>query len=286
MLKLNFKRTLGAVLLAATVLLSFAFTGCNKPEDKAPADFSVSVATEGSMPFSKLMLRVYGDAEKTDLVWAGETDKDGKVSFTAASSEGLFAFLENVPEDYEAEEFYTLAAGETSIVLKAVIKEGGLSDTVFERGSVIRDFTVNADGKEYKISELLKEKDAVVLNFWFLNCGPCRSEFPHMQSAYEKYSDKIELLALNPYDGTENEVKDFAADNGYTFPVAKCGEEFIGAFEITSYPTTVVIDRYGVICMVYTGAIPDAETFEKLFAHFTADDYTQKIIRNISDIEN
>jgi len=277
---------LGAVLLVLTVLLLLSFAGCDKkPVNAEPVEYSVTVMTEGGMPFGKLMLYVHGDKEKTDLVWAGETDKEGKATFTAPAAEYFLSF-KDAPEGYAAEEPYTVSAGDTNIALKAVIKDGGIDEAVFKRGSIIRDFAVTVDGKEYRISSLLEEKKAVVLNFWFLNCGPCRSEFPHMQAAYEKYSDKIELLALNPYDGTESEVADFAKDNALTFPMAKCGEEFAAAFELTAYPTTVVVDRYGMIAFVEKGAIPEAETFEKLFAYFTSDDYTQKIIRSLSDIEN
>ena len=41
-------------------------------------------------------------------------------------------------------------------------------------GDMIIDYTFTAvDGTEYNISELLQEKNAVVLNFWYLECDPC-----------------------------------------------------------------------------------------------------------------
>ncbi len=286
MFKNSFKRIIGTLLLVPMLLCSVFLTGCDDGYhgNGDPVEYKVSVKSEGGMPFEKIMLQVYEDPQMTELLWAGETDKEGKATFTAPATEYFLSF-KDAPEGYAAEEPYTVSEGDTNITLKAVIKEGGIDEVVFKRGSIIRDFAVTVDGEEYRISSLLEEKKAVVLNFWFLNCGPCRSEFPHMQAAYEKYSDKIELLALNPYDGTESEVADFAKANALTFPMAKCGEEFATAFELTAYPTTVVVDRYGMIAMIEKGAIPDSETFEKIFRYFSADDYTQKIIRNLSDID-
>ncbi len=291
MVKNNYFRMLGAFLLALSLLCSVFLAGCDNGPDHSgePVEYKISVRSEGGMPFEKLMLQVYEDAEMTELLWAGETDKEGSASFTAPENkDGYFADIKNMPDGYAVDSeggTVILLPGSTEIVLTADIKEG-VSDVVFKRGSIIRDFAVTVDGKEYRISKLLEEKKAVVLNFWFLNCGPCRSEFPHMQAAYEKYSDSIELLALNPYDGTDAEVATFAKENSFTFPMVKCGEEFATAFELTAYPTTMVIDRYGMIAMVEKGAIPDSETFEKIFKYFSADDYTQKIIRNLSDIDN
>ena len=87
---------------------------------------------------------------------------------------------------------------------KELLSEDELDGVTFKRGDVFADMSVTTpDGITYKISELLKEKKAVVINFWYLNCGPCKMEFPYMQEAYEKYKDDIEILAVNPYDGTD-----------------------------------------------------------------------------------
>ena len=41
-----------------------------------------------------------------------------------------------------------------------------------------------------------------MLNFWFTGCDPCKAEFPLMQSAYEAYSDKVEVITMNPTEIT------------------------------------------------------------------------------------
>ena len=59
-------------------------------------------------------------------------------------------------------------------------------------------------------------------------------------------------------------------------------EKYMG---VSAYPTTFVIDRYGIISYRHEGMITNVEDFNKLFEFFTADDYEQTVIRNISDIK-
>ena len=167
-----------------------------------------------------------------------------------------------------------------------LLSEDELEGVTFKRGDVFADMSVTTpDGTTYKISELLKEKKAVVLNFWYLNCGPCQMEFPYMQDAYENYQDDLEILAVNPYDGTDETVADFQKKYELTFPMAVIEEEWAQYMGLNAYPTTVVIDRYGIVSFVHTGMITDVEEFNKIFEFFTADTYEQTVIRNISEIE-
>jgi len=167
-----------------------------------------------------------------------------------------------------------------------LLSEEELEGVTFKRGDVFADMSVTTpDGTTYKISELLKEKKAVVLNFWYINCGPCQMEFPYMQDAYETYKDDLEILAVNPYDGTDETVADFQKKFELTFPMAVIDEEWAQHLELQAYPTTVVIDRYGIVSFKHTGMITEVEEFNKLFEFFTADDYEQTVIRKISDIE-
>ena len=167
-----------------------------------------------------------------------------------------------------------------------LLSEEELEGVTFERGDVFVDMTVTtSDGTTLKISEILKEKKAVVLNFWYINCGPCEMEFPYMQEAYDNYKEDIEIIALNPYDGTDETVAEYKKQHELTFPMAAVDEVWAQRMELTAYPTTVVIDREGIVSFVHTGMITETEEFNKLFEFFTAEDYEQTVIRNISDIE-
>ena len=145
------------------------------------------------------------------------------------------------------------------------------------------DFTVtDTENNTYKLSELLQQKKAVVLNFWFEQCGPCKAEFPFMQQAFAQYSDDIALLAVTPVDSAEA-VKKFRAEQGLTIPMASVDAIWERAFGLYAYPTTMVIDRFGNINMIHVGSVPDEKLFANLFAYYAAEDYTQQTGLSLGD---
>ncbi len=55
-----------------------------------------------------------------------------------------------------------------------------------EPGQAMPDFTVSlTDGTTAALSEILKEKELVVLNIFASWCGPCEKEFPEMEKVYQ-----------------------------------------------------------------------------------------------------
>ena len=167
-----------------------------------------------------------------------------------------------------------------------LLPEEEIEGKTFKLGDVFADMTVTAvDGTTYKLSEILKEKKAVVLNFWYTNCGPCQMEFPYMQEAYETYQDKLEILAVDTYGDRESEIADFQKRFELTFPMAALDSKWERCLRVGAYPTTVVIDRYGIVSFSHTGMITEVEEFNKLFEFFTSETYEQTVIKNISDIQ-
>lgn len=245
--------------------------------------YSVEVKTEGGKAFEKLEIHVFEDNTLTDLVAVGKTDENGKYTFEAEVSNKYVAVLKNMPAGYPIEEMYAFTDEAISLSLKASLISADEAETL-KLGAVAADMTVTVDGKNYTISELLKEKKAVVLNFWFEGCDPCRVEFPYMEEAYQQYSDKLEILAVNPYDGDDASVAAYKADMGLSFPMAKADVKYASVYNVMAYPTTVVIDRYGTIGFMHTGSVTDANSFVQLFEYFTSDNYVQSTVRNLEDI--
>lgn len=281
-MKTNLKKII-AVFAAA--MLSFALCGCGG--DGEYIDYTVKVKTVGGMPLEGVTVKVYEGKKLDKIVWIAQTDDEGKTSFSAEKSDKYVIVTEGMPEGYKAEKSYSVKGENTEIALKPeMVKSDELSDVTYNLGSVIRDFSVtDVNGSKYQISELLKDKKAVILNFWYLNCMPCKMEFPFLQKAYEQYSEDIEVLAINPLDGNDSTISDFAKESELTFPMIKEESEWESSMKLTAYPTTVVIDRYGSIAMMHRGSITEDGVFEKLFEYFAADDYKQGIFRNISDIK-
>ena len=151
-------------------------------------------------------------------------------------------------------------------------------------GSKMPELTVTtAQGETLLLSELLQQKKMVVLNFWYADCIWCIREFPVMEVSYQNYKQDVEIIALSPYD-SQQAIVSFQEKHSLSFPMASCGRDLVMAFGINSYPTSVVIDREGRICLIHSGAITQTQVFDKLFETFTADDYTPRVYHSINDL--
>ncbi len=283
----------GIVALIAALVLCLTMCGrqgANDPGSKetggADTAYTVTVKTDDGKPAPGVGIYVYEGTANGELVWYDKTADDGTMSFTAPASSSMVAVLDDLPTGYAAEEAYPITGENTEIILSpGVLSDEDMENIVYKLGDRMLDFTVtDTDGKEHTLSELLKTKKAVVLNFWFIGCGPCANEFPYLQSAYEKYSEDIEILAMNPMDRSESDIAAYKAEKKLTFPMVMADEKWAQMMNLAGYPTTVVIDRDGNICLIHKGAIEDAETFEQLFAHVTADTYESDKIGGIEDI--
>ena len=120
------------------------------------------------------------------------------------------------------------------------------------------DFTVqDADGALYKLSDFFGEP--IVLNFWASWCGPCKSEMPALDAAYQAYGDQIHFLMIDLVDGVSETVDtglSHIQSQGYTFPVYfDVSQEAAYAYNITSIPLTCFINTDGVIVSSHKGTI-------------------------------
>lgn len=280
--------SIGLMILAA-FLLAVSFAGCEnsgEESDISYTQYSVTVSSKGGMPLKGIGVFIYKDSALNDLAYAAETDINGKISFDADDSQSLYAVLKNVPDGYIADESYAIDKSNVITLESKPYEIDSLSDVNYASGSIMHDFSVvDYNGNEHKLSELLKTKKAVVLNFWFMGCGPCKTEFPYMQEAYAEYKNDIEIIALNPVDGTNAEIEAYASELGLTFPMLSCDKGWTTALGLTAFPTTVVIDRYGMISLIHLGSITDKETFTKIFDYYISDDYKQSNVK-LSNILN
>ena len=252
-----------------------------------PVEHSIYVKSSNGTPLEDIAVYVYTDSEQTELAWFNKTDADGKMTFTDVERDSYVAVLENVPTGYGVEDFYPLTGLETEIILSVgQMSEDDMQTLTYQLGDLMMDFSVTAtDGTVYTLFELLEEKQAVMLNFWYLDCQPCLMEFPFLQEAYAEYSDKVAVLAMNPIDLVED-IAAFQKENGYTFPMAAVDQSWVNIMKLAAFPTSVVIDRFGNITLMHTGSIDNAQTFKDVFEYFSAEEYEQKLIKDISEIES
>ena len=263
-------------------------------------DFQVTVKSAGGLALSGVNVYIYTDDTLDDIVNYGTTDAAGLAKISMKSAQGYVAVLSGLPEGYKTEACYPLTGLSTEItVTSAVIDSTDHSGKSYKLGDVMRDFSVvDSDGNTQKLSELLKTKDMVLINFWYTTCSWCVKEFPYMDAVYQQYKDKIEIVALNHSTlkgDTEEGIKNFknkfyedyvgdGRTGGLSFPMAKDYTGMGPAFNLQGYPTSVIVDRYGVVCMIEAGGIVSEAPFVAMFDHFTSENYEQKLFSSLEEL--
>ena len=249
--------------------------------------YTVEVKSVGGMALAGVTVMVYTDATLEDLVNFGTTDENGKAEIEMPAKEGYVAVISGLPAGYEVEPYYEFVGNGVSVyAVSRVISDTNIQGVSYKVGDVIRDFTVtDIDGKSHTLSEILAEKELVVLNFWYVTCSWCGEEFPYMNNAYNAYGDKVEILALDPYGtDSESDIATYKASMGLDFPMIKDYNALYAAFGVAAFPTSVFIDRYGVICLIEEGALLGDQPFTVAFDHFTGDDYEQGLYQNVDSL--
>lgn len=119
---------------------------------------------------------------------------------------------------------------------------------------------VSAGGEELSLSSLRGKP--VVLNFWASTCGPCKSEMPEFQTAFEEYGSQVQFVMLNVPDfngETRERALQLVEQSTYTFPVYfDVSAEAQVQYGVTSIPRTYFISADGILEAYAAGVISAA----------------------------
>lgn len=131
-------------------------------------------------------------------------------------------------------------------------------------GYIAPDFQLqNVKGESIALASLRGK--IVLINFWATWCGPCRSEMPSMEEIYRDFNRKdFEILAVSTDEDGSTSVKPFVQEYGFTFPVLIDETLKINdLYGVTSIPTSLIVDRSGMITNRFFGAIDWADPKQK-----------------------
>ena len=145
------------------------------------------------------------------------------------------------------------------------------ANTVYEEGDRMYDFTVNTYQSAYTQSTISTEElrgKVIVLNFWYISCGPCVEELPFIEEVQEKYGESVVTIALHKNNHEVSGVQSFInAVNLNNNKIDWSNWEIVFGQDIgadkyfkmyggkAAYPMTAVIDGNGCVVKIIQGPV-------------------------------
>jgi thiol-disulfide isomerase/thioredoxin len=111
----------------------------------------------------------------------------------------------------------------------------------------IPDFNfTDIKGKSYSNNQL--KGKIIVLNFWFIACGPCIKEMPTLNKLVDKYKSDENIIFLGLALDSNEEIKEFLKKREFKYSLIGNTENFTrGIMGISSWPTSMLIDKNGIV---------------------------------------
>ena len=244
---------------------------------------TVTVTSEGGMRMAGVTVCAT-DAEG-NVVKEAKVGANGKANFYLDDGE-YGVKLKGLPLGYYQTSFGQKISNNSpdasvTLGIELVDEDDRPAGFKYNIGDVMHDFTVpTLDGGSLTLSEILEEKDMVFLNFWYTTCSPCLTEMPWMNNAYndERYAGQFEMIAIhNSAMATVEETTAFVESTNWTFNFSHSDLTNLEKYFIVGgYPTTVIIDRYGVVTLCETGRLDNQTECNDLIAKHLGNGYTQK----------
>ena len=103
----------------------------------------------------------------------------------------------------------------------------------------------------------------LVINFWYINCGPCIIEMPYLNDLVNKYQNEdVQFLALS-FD-TVSDIKSFLQKTEFIYEQGSISRSLMYDFTPVS-PGHFIVDKDGIIRDIIIGAPRNTEIiFDKL----------------------
>ena len=226
---------------------SFAWTPCIGP---ALSSILLLAASSGDFWYSNFLMIIYAFGFTLPFLVLG--------LFTNKALKWL-----NIHRDIVK---YTTKIGAVILIIFGLMMFSGKLNTISNymspsQGQVSTNQAENSDDSVNYGNALLNQDDkpisladyhgkVVFLNFWATWCPPCQREMPEIQKLSEKYqnSEDIAILTVVMPGGQEMDaagIKKFLKEKGFTMPVIFDDGRLSSSFQITSLPTTYMLDRDG-----------------------------------------
>ena len=98
--------------------------------------------------------------------------------------------------------------------------------------------------------------EVVLINYWASWCGPCREETPGLIDLARNYRYRgLEIVGVSMDQGGKPAVEQFMNEFHMPYPVLMPDLASPKAPVVEALPTTVLVDRNGLVAKSYVGAV-------------------------------
>jgi thiol-disulfide isomerase/thioredoxin len=155
------------------------------------------------------------------------------------------------PDSLRKNEFKLVQASD-SVKKQNSLGPKPLPSNFFKTGERFKNFA-SKDTGENNINTSDFAGKIMVLNFWFIDCPPCRSEIPSLNNLSESYKNDSSVVFIAVALDSKSRVKNFLQNNSFGYKMICNGRAIAAQYGIGLYPTSVVVDQQGKITFHTTG---------------------------------
>lgn len=144
---------------------------------------------------------------------------------------------------------------------------GGSNNAAIVVGNPAPNFQLSAysDNRTVNLSDF--KGKPVMLNFWATWCAACQVEMPMIEAAYQQHQkDNLVVLGINMREDSPTIAK-FLQDKQVSWPILlDLQGKVVSLYNVVGYPTSIFIDRKGVIRAIQVGSLDSASFPNQLAA--------------------
>ncbi len=119
-----------------------------------------------------------------------------------------------------------------------------------------RTIELSAPGLDGKVVDVAADRGRVrVVDFWATWCEPCRASLPALDALARELGPRGLSVYAVSFDEDPAQIPPFLAEVPVTVPLLwdRGGDKLAARFQIQRLPTTLIVDRRGVIRFVHEG---------------------------------
>ncbi len=106
---------------------------------------------------------------------------------------------------------------------------------------------------EGKVPQDLHGK-VVLVDFWASWCGPCQASFPVLEELNKHYAAQGLVILAVSVDEKKSDMDDFLTKHPVSFAVVRdAGQSLVAAADISSMPTSFILDGEGRVRWLHNG---------------------------------